>query len=131
MLNVVYMGTPDYADEILKKLIGDDRFNVSAVFTQPDKKVGRKQILTPPIVKETAVANNIEVYQPEVLKEEENVKILKNLQPDFIVVAAYGQLLSREILDIAPCVNLHASILPKYRGASPIQSAILEGDELT
>ncbi len=125
------MGTPDYADEILKKLISDNRFDVVSVFTQPDKKVGRKQVITPPIVKITALDNGIAVYQPEVLRAEENVQILKSCNPDFIVVAAYGQILSREILGLAPCINLHASLLPKYRGASPIQASILEGDELT
>lgn len=127
-IDLVFMGTPDYADIILKKLLADERFNVKAVFTQPDKKVGRKQVVTPPVVKATALKYNLEVFQPEVLRDEVSVKVLKDLQPDFIVVAAYGQILSREILDIAPCINLHASILPKYRGASPIQGSILDGE---
>jgi len=126
-MKIVFMGTPDYAEIILKKLI--DKYEVVAVYTQPDKPVGRKKILTPPPVKVLAEKHNIKVFQPNNLKNEyENIK---NLNPDFIVVAAFGQILSKNILEIAPCINLHASLLPKYRGASPIQSAILNGDKFT
>jgi len=126
-MKIVFMGTPDYAEIILKNLI--DKYEVVAVYTQPDKPVGRKKILTPPPVKVLAEKHNIKVFQPNNLKNEyENIK---NLNPDFIVVAAFGQILSKNILEIAPCINLHASLLPKYRGASPIQSAILNGDKFT
>ena len=129
MINVVYMGTPEYAKVILDKLIKDSDINVSLVLTQPDRPVGRKKILTPPPVKELALKNSIEVLQPNRLKEDGIKEAIVAKKPDFIIVAAFGQLLPKEILDIAPCINLHASILPKYRGASPIQQAILNGDE--
>jgi methionyl-tRNA formyltransferase len=126
-MRIVFMGTPDYAKIILENLI--EQYDVVAVYTQPDKPVGRKKILTPPPVKVLAEKNNIKVIQPSNLKNEaENIK---NLNPDFIVVAAFGQILPKDILEIAPCINLHASLLPKYRGASPIQSAILNGDKFT
>lgn len=125
------MGTPDYADFILKDLLKEETINVKAVFTQPDKKVGRKQIVTPSIVKVTANEHNIEVFQPVTLRDESTLNILTGLKPQFIIVAAYGQILPKSILDIAPCINLHASLLPKYRGASPIQSSILNSDKKT
>jgi methionyl-tRNA formyltransferase len=121
------MGTPDYAEIILKSLI--DKYKIVAVYTQPDKPVGRKKIITPSPVKVLAMENNIQVYQPTNLKtESENIR---NLAPDIIIVAAFGQILPKEVLNIAPCINLHASLLPKYRGASPIQSAILNKDKFT
>ena len=123
------MGTPEYADKILEKLILDSNFEIIAVFTQPDKPVGRKKIITQPPVKITAVKNDIPVFQPHRLRE--SAETIKNLNPDFIVVGAYGQILSQEILDIAPSINLHTSILPKYRGASPIQQALLNGNSET
>lgn len=129
MVKVVYMGTPLYAKVILEALIKNSEIDVNLVLTQPDRPVGRKKILTPPPVKELALIHNIEVKQPDSLKNQEIVDVIKAKEPDFIVVAAYGQLLPKEVLDIAPCINLHASILPKYRGASPIQQAILNGDE--
>ncbi len=129
MVNVVYMGTPLYAKVILEALIERSDIDVSLVLTQPDRPVGRKKILTPPPVKELATKYNIEVKQPESLKNQEIIEDIKSKKPDFIIVAAFGQLLPKEVLDIAPCINLHASILPMYRGASPIQQAILNGDE--
>ena len=129
MINVIFMGTPEYAKVILEKLIADPEINVSLVVTQPDRPVGRKKILTPPPVKELALAHNIEVLQPLSLKEKETLEALKSKNADFIVVAAYGMLLPKDVLELAPCINLHASILPKYRGASPIQQALLAGDE--
>ncbi len=127
------MGTPDYAtiifDEILKH-----NYDVQALFTQPDKKVGRKQILTPPHIKQYCIDNSLEIpiFQPEKLRgNSEVLNELKSLSPDYIIVAAYGQILPKEILDIAPCINLHASLLPKYRGASPIQESILNDDTFT
>lgn len=131
MINIVYMGTPDYASRILDRLIQDPEINVLCAYTQPDKPVGRKKVLTPPPVKTLALENNIEVFQPLNLRSEETDTQIKSLKPDFIVVAAYGQILPKNILDIAPCINLHASILPQYRGASPIQQSLLNGDSET
>jgi len=128
-MNIVFMGTPNYAKVILEELIKN--FNVKLVLTQPDKPVGRKKILTPPPVKELAKEHNIKVLQPITLKDSNIVDEIKAVNPNFIVVAAFGMLLPKDILEIAPCINLHASILPKYRGASPIQSAILNGDEFS
>jgi len=125
------MGTPEYAKEILEGLINLDEFDILLVLTQPDKPVGRKKILTPPPVKVLALDNSIEVIQPKSLREAEVKSKIEELKPDFIVVAAYGQILPKSILDIAPCINLHASLLPKYRGASPIQQSILEGDKFS
>jgi len=124
-MNIVFMGSPDYAVKILDNL--NKYFNIVAVFTQPDKPVGRKKILTPTPVKEYALQNNLKVFTPTSLKNED----LTRFNPDFIVVAAYGLLLPKSVLEVAPCINLHASLLPKYRGASPIQSAILNGDKYT
>jgi methionyl-tRNA formyltransferase len=125
------MGTPDYADAILKKLIDDNEINVVAVYTQPDKPVGRKKVLTPPPVKVTAQKAGIALYQPNRLRDADVVTELLKIKCDYIVVAAYGQILPSEILEHAPCINLHASILPQYRGASPIQQTLLNGDSYT
>jgi len=132
-IKVVFMGTPSYATTILKTLLKDDDIEVQALFTQADKPVGRKKILTPPDTKKYLLEEelNIPVYQPKTLKDDESKNILQELSPDFIVVAAYGQILPKSILDIAPCINLHASLLPKYRGASPIQEAIKNQDRLS
>lgn len=127
---IVFMGTPSYATVIFAKLL-EKNFNVVALFTQSDKKVGRKQELTPPHIKQYCLDNNINlpIYQPQRLRDnQEMVDTLQSLKPDFIVVAAYGQILPKSILEIAPCINLHASLLPKYRGASPIQEALLNDD---
>lgn len=131
-MKIVFMGTPDYATTILDKLVKQD-FEIVGLFTQPDKPVGRKQVITPPHIKQYCIDNNLSfpIFQPTTLKDEEVVSSIKNLQPDFIIVAAYGQILPQSVLDIAPCINLHASLLPKYRGASPIQEAILNDDEYT
>ena len=131
MINIVYMGTPDYASTILQALVNDDSINVMSVYTQPDKPVGRKKVLTAPVTKVVALENNIEVFQPLNLRSSETEAEIKALNPDYIVVAAYGQILPKNILDIAPCINLHASILPQYRGASPIQQSLLNGDKIT
>jgi len=130
-MKVIFMGTPDYAQKILEGLIADENIEVVAVYTQPDKPVGRKKTLTPPPVKVTAQQHNIAVYQPAKLRDEAVVKELQQIECDFIVVAAYGQILPKEVLEHAPSINLHASILPKYRGASPIQQVLLEGDTQT
>ena len=131
-MRIVFMGTPDYAAITLQRLI-DDKFEVLAVFAQPDKPVGRKQILTPPATKVVALENNIPVYQPNTLRDGEAYNTLKELNPDVIVVVAYGKILPKEILDLPKygCINGHASLLPKLRGASPIQWSIVTGEEKT
>lgn len=131
-MRVIFMGTPSYAVAILDKLI-KKKYNIVGVFTQPDKVVGRKKILTPPDVKNYILKNNlnIEIFQPNSLKEDAIYEKVLTLKPDIIIVAAYGQILPKNILEICPCINLHASILPKYRGASPIQSAILNDDKIS
>ena len=130
---ILFMGTPDYATTIFKELIVS-KYDVVGLFTQPDKPVGRKQILTPPHIKQYCIDENISlpIYQPLKLRgNDEARKQIEELNPDFIIVAAYGQILPKEILDIAPCINLHASLLPKYRGASPIQESLLNDDFYT
>lgn len=135
-MNIVFMGTPDFAVPCLQALI-DSGENVKAVFTQPDKPKGRGYKLTPPPVKELAVKYNIPVYQPLSLKKgedaENSLKVLKEISPDLIVVTAYGKILPREILELPKhfCVNVHASLLPKYRGAGPIQWSVLNGEKVT
>ncbi len=126
------MGTPDYATVILDKLL-EKNYNIVALYTQPDKPVGRKQLLTPPHIKQYCLENKFDfpIHQPITLKDEAVVQEIKSYNPDIIIVAAYGQILPKSILDIAPCINLHASLLPKYRGASPIQQALLNDDEYT
>ena len=129
---VLFMGTPSYATEILKELLNNKNYEVIGIFTQEDKPVGRKQVLTPPHIKQYCLEHNINIpiLQPKKLKDNLVAYIsIKELEPDFIVVAAYGQILPKEILNLAPCINLHASILPNYRGASPIQEGILNDDE--
>ncbi len=125
----VFMGTPEFAVPSLEALIKIS--NVVAVFTQPDKRSGRKMTMSCPPVKEAALKHNIDVFQPSTLKDEKVVANIKELKPDIIVVAAYGKILPEEILNLPKygCINIHASILPKYRGASPIQYAILNGDK--
>ncbi len=131
-MKIVFMGTPDFAVPCLQKLI-DSKHDVVGVFSQPDKKVGRKQILTPPQVKSLALKYDLPVFQPNTLKNGEAYEIIEKLNPDLIVVVAYGKILPKEILDYAKygCINVHASLLPKYRGAAPIQWAVLNGDEKT
>lgn len=131
MTKVIFMGTPEYAADILKTLLKADDIDVVAVYTQPDKPVGRKAVLTPPVVKVLAQEFNIPVFQPTRLREKSVVEELLNIECDMIIVAAYGQILPKAILDHAPCVNLHASILPAYRGASPIQQSLLNNDSQT
>ena len=130
-MNIIFMGTPDYAEKILEQLLKESDINVVAVYTQPDKPVGRKKLLTPPSVKTLALNHNIDVYQPNRLRDEDVVRELLKIECDYIVVAAYGQILPLAILNHAPCINLHASILPAYRGASPIQQTLLNNDRQT
>ena len=131
-MRIVFMGTPSIAVGTLEALLKADH-EVVGVFTQPDKPVGRKQILTPPPVKVFAEENVIPVYQPRTVKNGEALDILKDLNPDIIVVVAYGKILPKEILSLPKygCVNAHASLLPKYRGASPIQWCIVCGEKQT
>lgn len=135
-MNIIFMGTPDFAVQSLKALIDSDNV-VQAVFTQPDKPKGRGNKLTPPPVKVIAEENGIPVYQPISLKKgedaEKSLSIIKELAPDLIIVVAYGKLLPKEVLE-APkkyCINVHGSLLPKYRGAGPIQWSVLNGEKET
>jgi methionyl-tRNA formyltransferase len=130
---IVFMGTGDIALPSFSFLMEMDEVEVVALITQPDKPVGRKQILTAPAIKELALANDIPVMQPERAREKSFILELAELKPDVIVVMAYGQILSQELLDIpsTACINLHASLLPKYRGAACIQAAIDAGDSHT
>jgi methionyl-tRNA formyltransferase len=131
-MNIVFMGTPEFAVSSLKTLINN--YNVIGVFTQPDKPKGRGNRVTTSPIKDVALENNIKVYQPKSLrKDHEVIQELKDLKPDYIIVVAYGQILSKEVLDIPKyaCINLHASLLPKYRGAAPINWAIINGEKIS
>ena len=127
-MKIIYMGTPDFAVPCLERLIKDG-YDVCLAVTQPDKAQGRKMILTPSPVKVTAEKNGVEVFQPVTLKSDEAYDKLKSYNPDFIVVAAYGKILPKRILNIPKyaCINVHGSLLPKYRGAAPIQRAVIDG----
>lgn len=131
-MKLIFMGTPDFSVPCLQRIV-ESGHSVDAVFSQPDKPVGRKQILTPPPVKTCALGYGIPVYQPKALKNEENFEIIKKISPDAIIVVAYGKILPPEILTAAKygCINVHASLLPKYRGAAPIQRAVLNGESET
>ncbi|MDR0883925.1 MAG: methionyl-tRNA formyltransferase [Oscillospiraceae bacterium] len=131
-MNIVFMGTPDFAVPCLARLLADGHA-VSGVFCQPDKPKGRGYTLTPPPVKVLAEAHALPVYQPTTLRDGEALRILQELAPELIVVVAYGKLLPAEVLALPPhgCVNVHASLLPKLRGAAPIQWAILNGERET
>lgn len=131
-MRVVFMGTPDFAVTALSSIAGAGH-EILAVYTQPDKAKGRSGKLQPPPVKVRAEELGIPVFQPEKLRDEDQVAALRALQPEIIVVAAYGQILPESILAIPPlgCINIHASLLPKYRGAAPIERCILEGEEKT
>ncbi len=129
-MKIVFMGTPDFAVPSLQALI-DAGHEVCAVYTQPDKPQGRKQVLTAPPVKELALRHGIPVYQPATLKNEEVQQKLRALAPEVIIVVAYGKLLPKAVLDIPPrgCINVHGSLLPRWRGAAPIQWSVIAGDE--
>ncbi|MBQ3067471.1 MAG: methionyl-tRNA formyltransferase [Oscillospiraceae bacterium] len=131
-MNIVFMGTPEFAAVILASLL-TSKHHILAVLTQPDKPVGRKLILTPSPVKMLAQQHKIPVFCPSTLKSEETLNQLKTLQPDVIVVAAYGVLLPKQILELPKfgCINVHASLLPKYRGAAPIQWSLINGEPET
>ena len=131
-MRIVFMGTPDFAVPCLETLLQRGH-EICGVFTQPDKPKGRKYILTPPPVKELALQRGIPVYQPKNLRNEESVECIRALAPDCIVVVAYGKILPKEILQIPPmgCINVHGSLLPKYRGAAPIQWAVINGEKMS
>ena len=126
-MKIVFMGTPSFAVPVLEELIKN--YEVTLVVTQPDKEVGRKKILTPSPVKEVALKNNIKVFQPAKIREDYQEVLDAN--PDIIITAAYGQIIPKVLLDYPKykCVNVHASLLPKYRGGAPIHHAIINGDE--
>ena len=128
-MKVIFMGTPDFAVPTLEALI--EKHEVLAVVTQPDKPKGRGKKMVFPVIKEKALEHNITVYQPQKVKTPEFVEVLKEYQPDIMVVVAFGQILSEEILNIPKygCINVHGSILPQYRGAAPIQWSIINGEE--
>ncbi|MBQ7117682.1 MAG: methionyl-tRNA formyltransferase [Clostridia bacterium] len=131
-MRIVFMGTPDFSVECLKALVASEH-EIVGVFCQPDKPVGRKQILTPPDVKVEAIKHGLKVFQPVSLRSGKGVEILQELKPDLVVVVAYGKILPDDFLAFPKygCINVHASILPKYRGASPIHYAVLNGDRIT
>ena len=131
-MRILFMGTPDIAARSLAALL-EAGHTVVGVFTRADKPVGRKQVLTAPPVKKLAVEHGIPVWQPATLRDGEAEKVFRALQPDLVVVVAYGRILPPELLHIAPlgCINLHVSLLPKYRGSAPIQWAVLSGDTKT
>jgi methionyl-tRNA formyltransferase len=132
MTKIVFMGTPDFSVPVLQQIINDG-YDVIGVVTQPDRPVGRKKVLTPPPVKVEALKQGIPVFQPEKIRQKEELEEILQLQPDLIVTAAFGQILPKELLD-APkygCINVHASLLPELRGGAPIHYAIMQGKEKT
>lgn len=129
-MKIVFMGTPDFAVPSLEALI--DKYGVEAVFTQPDRPKGRGKKMAFSAVKEVAVKHDIKVFQPEKLKDDrEAIEYLKDIRPDFIIVVAFGQILTKEVLDIPKygCINLHASLLPMYRGAAPLNWVVINGEK--
>jgi len=130
-IKTIFFGTPDFSVPTLNLLIKET--NLIAIVTQPDKKVGRKQMVLPTPIKKIGLQNKIKVFQPQRIKDEEIINQIKKLNPDLIIVAAYGKIIPKDILDLPKygCINIHASLLPKYRGASPIQTAILNGEKET
>ncbi len=131
-MRIAFMGTPDFSVDCLKALVASEH-ELVGVFCQPDKPVGRKQELTPPDVKVEALKHGLDVYQPASVRNGKGVEILEKIKPDLVVVVAYGKILPDEFLSYPKygCINVHASILPKYRGASPIHYAVLNGDKIT
>lgn len=131
-MRIVFMGTPDFAVPCLQRLL-EDGHEVPAVFTQPDKPVGRHAVLTPPPVKQLALSRGIPVCQPTKMRDGTVAALLRELAPDCLVVVAYGRILPQEILDVPPrgCVNIHGSLLPRYRGAAPIQWSVIRGETVT
>ena len=132
MTKIVFMGTPEFAVASLRTLI-QEGYEIAAVVTQPDRPVGRKRVLTPTPVKAEALQHGLTVWQPEKLRTSDTVDDIRALQPDLIVTAAYGQILPKAVLDIPRlgCINVHGSLLPKYRGGAPIQRSIMNGETVT
>lgn len=130
-MKVVYFGSSEYSVAIFEYLY-ENGVDIAALFTQPDKPVGRKKTLTPPVMKSFVLERglNTPIFQPSDLKDPSIVKTISDMKPDFIVVASYGKIIPKAILDIAPPINLHASILPRFRGASPMHEMILKGDRV-
>ena len=133
MTKIVFFGTPDFSVPFLSALIKDSEIKVTAVVCQPDKPAGRKGEITPPAVKSFAIENGVDVLQPTSLKKEDSIDLLKKLNADLFVVVAYGKIIPQEVLDIPTrgSINVHPSLLPEYRGPSPMQAAIAEGDDMT
>lgn len=131
-MRIAFMGTPDFSVDCLR-VLSQSKHEIVGVFCQPDKPVGRKQVLTPPDVKVEALKHGYKIYQPTSLENGKGLEILRELQPDLVVVVAYGKILPDDCLNFPKygCINVHASILPKYRGASPIHFAVLNGDKET
>lgn len=131
-MRVVFMGTPEFSVPCLQRLLTDGH-DVAGVFTQPDKPKGRGKLLAAPPVKEFALEHGVPVFQPRTMRDGEAVRILEELQPELIVVTAFGKILPAEVLDFPKygCINIHASLLPRYRGAAPIQWAVLNGETVT
>lgn len=131
-MKIIFMGTPDFAVPCLEKLI-ENNHEILAVYSQPDKPVGRKQILTPPEVKVCALEHNIPVYQPTSLRSDDEIEKIASFNADVIIVVAYGKILPAGVLNASKygAINVHASLLPKYRGAAPIQWSVLNGDKET
>lgn len=131
-MKIVFMGTPEFAEASLQKLLETDH-QIIGVFTQPDKPKGRGYKLVAPPVKELALAHNIPVFQPQKMRDGTALEILQELQPDLIAVVAYGKILPKEILELPRygCINVHGSLLPKYRGAGPIQWSVINGESVT
>ena len=131
-MRIVFMGTPEFAVPCLQKLI-DLGHEITGVFTQPDKPQGRKMVLTPPPVKELAIANGLTVYQPVKMKDGTAYEMIKEANPELAIVVAYGKILPKEILEFPKygCINIHASLLPKLRGAAPIQWSVINGCKST
>ena len=132
ILRILFMGTPEFAVPCLKQLIKDG-YDICGVFTQPDKPKGRGYVMTPPPVKVCAMEHNLPVYQPEKMRDGKALDIINKLNPQLIIVVAYGKILPKEILDFPQygCINVHASLLPKYRGAAPIQWSVINGETET
>ena len=131
-MRILFMGTSEFATPALERLV-TRKYDIIGVVTQPDRPSGRGKRLAPTPIKKIALAHNLKIYQPEKVREPAFVKMLNHLSPDVIVVAAFGQLLPQSVLDIPPCgvINLHPSLLPKYRGAAPIQWALIKGEKET
>ena len=129
-MKLIFMGTPDFAVPSLERLLTDGH-TVSLVVTQPDKPVGRKQIMTPPAVKVCAESHGLSVYQPTSMRTQETYDRLAAERADAIIVVAYGKILPKSILELTPggCINVHGSLLPRYRGAAPVQWAVINGDK--